>query len=144
MTVVRSLEKSDEDAWRQLWAEYLAFYKTDLAQSATDALFANLLKGEPHFALVAEHDQQVIGFTHCLPHASTWSSAPYLYLEDLFVAASVRGTGAGRALVEAVYDVADRRGYARVYWHTDNGNRTARQLYDRLATLSEFVQYRRS
>ncbi len=144
MTVVRALAQSDEDAWRGLWARYLAFYKTDLAQSTTDALFANLLKGEPHFALVAENDGRVVGFTHCLPHASTWSSSPYLYLEDLFVDPSVRGTGAGRALIEAVYDEADRRGYARVYWHTDTNNTTARRLYDRLATLSEFVQYRRS
>ena len=144
MTVIRSLEKTDEDAWRRLWSDYLSFYKTDLAQSVTDAVFANLLKGEPHFALVAEYEQQLVGFTHCLPHASTWSSTPYLYLEDLFVDASVRGTGAGRALVEAVYNEADRRGYARVYWHTENGNTTARRLYDRLATLSEFVQYRRS
>ncbi len=144
MTDIRPLEKTDEDAWRQLWAGYLAFYKTELAQSVTDGLFANLLKGEPHFALVAEHEERVVGFTHCLPHASTWSSSPYLYLEDLYVDASVRCTGAGRALVEAVYKEADRRGYARVYWHTENGNKTARRLYDRLATLSEFVQYRRS
>ncbi len=143
MTKVRPLEQKDENAWRALWAGYLAFYKTDLAQETTDALFENLLKGAPHFAFVAEQEGRVIGFVHCLPHASTWSSAPYCYLEDLYVDASVRGAGAGRALIEAVYQEADRRGYARVYWHTESGNATARRLYDRLASLSEFVQYRR-
>lgn len=135
--------KDDEADWRRLWSGYLAFYKTELPQAVTGSLFQNLLRGEPHFALVAEHEECVIGFVHCLPHASTWSSSPYCYLEDLYVDSGVRGTGAGRALVEAVYREADRRGYARVYWHTEDSNATARHLYDRLATLSEFVQYRR-
>lgn len=143
MTKIRPLEQKDEDAWRALWADYLTFYKADLAQETTDGLFENLLKGAPHFAFVAEQVGRVIDFVHCLPHASTWSSAPYCYLEDLYVDASVRGAGAGRALIEAVYQEADRRGYARVYWHTESGNATARRLYDRLASLSEFVQYRR-
>ncbi len=144
MTKIRLIVKDDEAGWRRLWSEYLAFYETELQQAVTDSLLQNLLKGEPHFALVAEHEWRVIGFAHCLPHASTWSSSPYCYLEDLCVDADVRGTGAGRALVEAVYREADRRGYARVYWHTEDSNATARRLYDRLATLSEFVQYRRS
>jgi len=144
VTTVRPVAKDDEADWRWLWSEYLAFYKTELRQAVTDSLFQNLLRGEPHFALVAQHESRVIGFAHCLPHASTWSSSPYCYLEDLYVDAAARGTGAGRALVEAVYKEADRRGYTRVYWHTEHSNVTARRLYDRLATLSEFVQYRRS
>jgi len=143
MTTIRPLKQQDEDAWRALWAGYLTFYQAELAQETTDRLFESLLKGAPHFAFVAELDGRVIGFVHCLPHASTWSPSPYCYLEDLYVDPSVRGAGAGRALIEAVYKEADSRGCSRVYWHTENGNATARQLYDRLATLSEFVQYRR-
>lgn len=141
---IRPIAEDDDADWRQLWSGYLTFYNTELPQVVTDNLFQNLVRGEPHFALVAEHEGRVIGFAHCLPHASTWSSAPYCYLEDLYVDAEVRGTGAGRALVETVYEEADRRGYSRVYWHTEESNVTARRLYDRLATLSEFVQYRRS
>lgn len=144
MTKIRPIAEEDEADWRRLWSAYLEFYKTELPQAVTDNLFQNLLRGEPHFAFVGEYDGRMIGFVHCLPHASTWSSSPYCYLEDLYVDAAVRGTGAGRALVEAVYVEADRRGYSRVYWHTDHSNTTARRLYDRVATLSEFVQYRRS
>ncbi|MBL4619674.1 MAG: GNAT family N-acetyltransferase [Marinicaulis sp.] len=144
MTLIRALKREDEASWRRLWAGYLAFYKTDLPHGLTDALFERLLTGQPHFAFVAIKDDEMIGFVHCLPHASTWSIDDYCYLEDLYVDPSVRGSGAGRALIEAVYKEADRRGLPRVYWHTDNGNVTARHLYDKLATLSEFVQYRRS
>ncbi len=144
MTVVRGLEKSDEAAWQRLWADYLSFYNTELSQQVTDNLFERLLTGEPHFGFVAERDGEIIGFVHALPHATTWSENGYLYLEDLFVDPSVRGSGAGRKLIEAVYAEADKRGHNRVYWHTDTGNETARALYDKLATLSDFVQYRRS
>lgn len=144
MTAIRALQAADETAWRRLWAAYLAFYNTELPQHLTDDLFGRLLKGAPHFALVAERDGAVIGFVHALPHASTWSANGYLYLEDLFVDPAVRGSGAGRKLIEAIYGEANRLGLDRVYWHTETNNKTARTLYDKLATLSDFVQYRRS
>ena len=143
MTHIRPLEERDEAQWRNLWAQYLAFYKTKLPEAHTIVLFKRLLSGKPHFAFVAEQDAKIVGFVHCLPHASTWADQGYLYLEDLFADPSVRGTGVGRKLIEAVYDEADRRNLSRVYWHTDKGNATARRLYDRLAVLSDFVQYRR-
>jgi GNAT superfamily N-acetyltransferase len=76
-------------------------------------------------------------------HPSTWSPTAYCYLEDLFVGREARHHGTGRALIEAVYKEADKRGATRTYWATKEDNRTARRLYDRVATLSPFVQYRR-
>ncbi|PQA88894.1 GNAT family N-acetyltransferase [Hyphococcus luteus] len=143
MTVIRPIAASDEAAWRALWRAYLDFYgKTDLPPAHTDRLFAGLMKGEPYFAFVAEKDGAVIGFVHGLPHPSTWSETGYCYLEDLYVDKAARGSGAGRALINAVYDEAKRRNLSRVYWHTDHGNETARKLYDKVATLSDFVHYR--
>jgi GNAT superfamily N-acetyltransferase len=56
----------------------------------------------------------------------------------------VRGTGAGRALIQAVYDAADQAGSPTVYWLTQDFNHTARKLYDRIGTLSPFIKYGRS
>ncbi|MEO1251754.1 MAG: GNAT family N-acetyltransferase [Pseudomonadota bacterium] len=141
--VVRQLERADEADWLKLWTAYLEFYKTPMDEAANAAVFDRLVTGAPHFAFVAEKGGAVIGFVHALPHASTWDLDGYCYLEDLFVDMSARGTGAGRALIEAVYAEADRRGLKRVYWITDEGNARARALYDTLATKSDFVQYRR-
>lgn len=141
--IVRPLAARDEASWRRLWAGYLAYYKTALPQPTTDALFDRLVLGEPHFAFVAEKEGTVVGFVHAFPHPSTWSLDGYCYLEDLFVDGNARGTGAGKALIHAVYEEADRRGLSRVYWHTEESNTRARALYDTLATKSDFVQYRR-
>ena len=139
MTIIRPLLAADEAIWRELWAGYLTFYETDLPDALTDALFKRLLDGKPHFAFVAEDDGKVIGFVHGLPHASTWSQTGYCYL---YVVSEKRGNGAGRALINAVYEEAEKRGLTRVYWHTNKDNVTARKLYDKVATLSDFVQYR--
>lgn len=144
MTALRRLVRADEAVWRALWAGYLDFYNAPLAEAVTAETFRRLVEDERFFALVAEKDGAAVGFVHCLFHPATWAVEDYCYLEDLFVAPAARGTGAGRALIEAVYAEADRRGAARVYWHTDEGNRTARRLYDNLATKSDFVQYRRA
>ena len=76
-------------------------------------------------------------------HRSTWSPTWYCYLEDLFVDPSHRGRGAGRALIEAVYREADTHHCTRTYWVTEETNATARAMYDRMATKTAFVQYRR-
>ena len=55
----------------------------------------------------------------------------------------MRGKGIGRALIEAVYAAADAHGAATVYWMTQDFNATARQLYDRIATLTPFIKYQR-
>lgn len=139
---IRAIEPRDEGRWRALWAAYLDFYQVALPAGQADRLFGGLIGDGPHFAFVAEQDEGVIGFVHGLPHASTWSATGYCYLEDLYVDPAARGGGAGRALIEAVRDEARRRGLTKVYWHTDRGNETARKLYDKVATLSDFVQYR--
>ena len=58
--MIRKLEIGDETDWRRLWAGYLAFYKAELSEETTAAVFARLVKGAPHFAFVAEKDSAVI------------------------------------------------------------------------------------
>lgn len=143
MTTVRPIKAEDEADWFRLWRAYLDFYKKrDLPEGHSEKLFNSLVAGEPWFAFVAERQGAVIGVVHALPHPSTWSETGYCYLEDLFVDASARGSGVGRALINAVHDEAKRRGLALVYWQTERDNKTARKLYDKVATLSDFVQYR--
>ena len=63
------------------------------------------------------------------------------FAHDLFVADAMRGSGVGRKLIEAVYEVARTRGCSRVYWLTQETNVRAMALYDKVAQKSGFVQY---
>ena len=63
------------------------------------------------------------------------------YLEDLYVDATARRSGAGAALVEHVRVWAKENGAAKVYWLTAESNATARSLYDRVAERTGFIHY---
>jgi GNAT superfamily N-acetyltransferase len=142
---VRALRPADREAWSALWAGYLEFYETVLEARVTEATFSRLCSSALGFTgLVATGDDDAaVGFAHVLFHPSTWSATSYCYLEDLFVAPSARGGGAGRSLIEATYAEADRRGCDRVYWLTGRDNTTAQRLYDRLGVVTEDIVYRR-
>lgn len=142
--VVRDLAPADRAGWEPLWRGYLEFYGADVADDVTDLTFRRLIDpAEDMFCIVAERDGALIGIVQCVLHRSTWTTAPYCYLQDLFVAPEARDLGAGRALIEAVYARADTLGAARVYWLTHETNATARILYDTVAVRSGFIQYRR-
>jgi len=142
---IRPLTSADRTAWNPLWQGYLDFYKTELTPDITETTWNRLLDpAEDMFCLVAENeDGEMIGIVHFLYHRVTWAIEDRCYLEDLFVAASVRGTGAGRALIEAVYAAADERGADQVYWLTQEFNAEGRRLYDRVGRLTPFIKYQR-
>ena len=146
MTNVRDLRRDDRETWEALFRGYIAFYEATITDAVVETTFERLLSDEPGthvcFLAVDEHDVPQ-GLAHVLFHRSTWSETGYIYLEDLFVSPAARGGGFGGALIERVYAHADALGATRTYWATQHFNETARKLYDRYATLSPFVQYRR-
>jgi GNAT superfamily N-acetyltransferase len=140
---IRAIEEKDKSQWLKLWAGYLEFYKSTISPEQTELTWKRLINNElKMFGFVAENENGVIGFTHCLFRPSTWTETDYCYLEDLFVDPNIRGKGAGRALMEKVFELAKEKKSKRVYWTTQEFNKTARVLYDSISPVSEFVQYR--
>lgn len=142
---IREIQATDRKAWEVLWDGYLQFYNQYLPSEVTEFTWSRLLDAQsPLCGFVAlDESDRLRGFVHHHIHLSTWSVEGYCYLEDLYVDESARGLGAGRALIEAVYDWADERGATRVYWHTNETNSPARRLYDRVGMFVPYVQYRR-
>ena len=143
--VIRPLRPEDEAGWRRLWTAYLDFYQTSVPEPVYASTFARLLGDDPRdfSALVAEADGQLLGLTHYLFHRHCWKIEETCYLQDLYVTPEARGTGLGRALIEAVYVRADAAGAPAVYWLTQDFNHEARQLYDRIAKVTPFIRYNR-
>ena len=140
---IRAIKEQDKSQWIKLWAGYLEFYKSTISPEQTELTWNRLINNElKMFGFVAENENGVIGFTHCLFRPSTWTETDYCYLEDLFVDPNIRGKGVGRALMEKVVELAKEKKSKRVYWTTQEFNKTARILYDSITPVSEFVQYR--
>ncbi len=141
---IRPAAAADFDAWLPLWRGYQTFYKTDIPEATTRTTWERLLAPEePMHVALAERDGAVVGLVHYIEHRSCWTTGNYMYLQDLFVTPELRGGGVGRQLIEHVYREAAARGCSRVWWLTHESNTDAMVLYDRVASKSGFVQYRK-
>ncbi|MHC2433097.1 GNAT family N-acetyltransferase [Bradyrhizobium sp. USDA 4451] len=145
---IRFVTSDDYAQWLPLWDGYNAFYErsgpTALAPEITAMTWQRFFDAyEPVHALVADAGGTLLGLTHYLFHRSTTAIAPICYLQDLFTSEAARGRGVGRALINGVYAQAKLAGSPRVYWQTHETNRTAMQLYDKVADRPGFVIYRK-
>lgn len=140
---IRDARAEDEVAWRRLWAGYLVFYKVELAEEVTAFTWARILDPQSRLSMrVAIVDGALAGFAIHHFHDSTWSMTPEVYLEDLFLDEAFRGRGVGRALIDDLIALARAKGWAGLYWHTQDDNATARKLYDHYVKADNHVRYR--
>lgn len=144
--LIRPLAQGDESDWRRLWEAYLHFYGTSVPEAVKASTFARLIGSDPRDfnGLIAMVDGRPMGIAHFLVHRHGWKIEDTCYLQDLYVDPQVRGTGLGRALIEAVYAAADAAGAPSVYWLTQDFNHEARRLYDRVAKVTPFIRYNRA
>ena len=98
-------------------------------EKLTDSLF-----GERRYAetIIAEDDDEPVGFALFFHNYSTFLAQPGIYLEDLFVLPEKRGGGVGRALLERLAQLAVERGCGRLEWAVLDWNVDAIRFYERL------------
>lgn len=142
-TIVRPLLESDHDAWHRLWDGYCDFYEVDMPAEITAKSWERLINNDvPDFlGLVAERDGEIIGIANYILHGTTWAIAPRCYLNDLFVDPEARGSGAGKAIIQHLQQMAAENGWDKIHWLTQESNATARRLYDQFSPANGFIQY---
>lgn len=144
---IRPLEAGDRADWERLWVGYHAhgpFGGPPPSAAVTDGTFARFLGDDAMRALVAVEDGALVGIIHAVFHPVSSSDKPVCFLNDLFVAETGRRRGVGRRLIEALYDLARAEGALRVYWHMQVDNRTAAELYDKVASRSGHTVFRKT
>lgn len=140
---VRQVKQADLQTWCDYWAQYQAFYQVGLGPAITERTWARFFDpAEPMHCAVATDGEQIFGFVHYVFHRSTWGRNDFCYLEDLYVCPSARGRTVGKRLIEFVQDQARQQQCDRLYWHTQETNRTAQRLYDWIAEKPGVIEYR--
>ncbi len=142
-TTTRPPQAADEARWRELFRAYGEFYETAFDDELLDRVWALLTAPDSGIdLLLAERDGEVIGMAHYRSFPDTFTGGRDWYLDDLFVDPAVRGSGAGRALIEAIAAQARENGPAgTLRWITAESNTTAQALYDRIAKKTSWVTY---
>jgi GNAT superfamily N-acetyltransferase len=128
-------------------AEELAEYERARHEChlTTEQLHDALFRPAPAlFGHVAEVDGVVVGMALWFLNFSTWRGAHGIYLEDLYVQPSQRGSGLGKALLTALAQECVEQGYARLEWSVLDWNAPAIGFYKSLGAqpLDEWTVFR--
>ncbi len=129
--ILRPASPADVPAIVGLIRELAVFEKLEhLVVVTPESLLPQLFGERPAAeALVGEVDGQVVAFALFFQNFSTFLGRPGLYLEDLYVQPAHRGTGLGRALLQALGALAVARGCGRFEWSVLDWNENAIRFY---------------
>ena len=83
-------------------------------------------------AILAEKDNQAVGFALFFSNYSTFLTKPGIYLEDIFVLPAYRQQGIGKALLIKVAQIAVERDCGRFEWSVLDWNEPAQNFYRRM------------
>ena len=143
MIEIRHPKIDEKRLWLPLWKDYLAWYGSEIDSNITDLTWNRFHDNhELVYMYGAYNNSNIVGFVTFIRHRSTWAENHYCYLEDLFIDEKARNKGIGTKLINAVKKFAEDNNCQRLYWQSLAKNTKARELYKRLATEEDFVQYR--
>jgi GNAT superfamily N-acetyltransferase len=137
---IRTASPTDAPVLFHLIQALADYEKLSHAVSGNADLLAQHLSGDRPVceAILAEHEQQAIGFALFFSNYSTFLTQPGIYLEDLFVLPDYRSQGIGKALLIHLSQLALERKCGRLEWSVLDWNEPAIGFYQRMgATLLE-------
>ena len=145
MTAISTVGEADLGELLPLMRGYADFYEVSPADEAllelSRALIADPAKEGMQF-LARDDAGRAIGFATVYWLWSTTSASRIGLMNDLFVAAEGRGSGAAEALIERCRVACRERGASKLTWQTAKDNGRAQAVYDRIGgTREEWIDY---
>jgi ribosomal protein S18 acetylase RimI-like enzyme len=135
--VVRRVTAAEAQRVAPLFALYREFYGKPYDEAvAADFLRARLERDES-VVLLAEQQDEAVGFTQLYPGFSSVSAAPRWVLNDLYVVEKARGSGAAPALMERAEQLAREAGAVALQLETAVDNTRAQRLYEKQGYRTE-------
>ncbi|MCO4878035.1 GNAT family N-acetyltransferase [Paraburkholderia caribensis] len=131
---IRATAPDDVGAMLALMYELAEFEKlTHLFIATEDGLRDALFGARPSAeAIVAERDGKMIGYALFFHNYSTFLGRRGLYLEDLYVQPTERGTGLGSKMLRYLAALAVERQCGRFEWSVLDWNQPAIDFYQKM------------
>lgn len=143
---VREAMPSDAAAILRFVRELADYEKALHEVEATEETVRSSIFGDGSVtrALISERDGEAIGMAVYFFSYSTWQAKNGLYLEDLYVTPAARGSGAGKALLRRLAQIALEKGCGRFEWSVLDWNEPAIRVYEAIGAepQTEWVRYR--
>jgi GNAT superfamily N-acetyltransferase len=131
---VRRVHEADLPAVVRLVHDLAAYERAPEQCHLTEEQLRTVLFGPSPavYGHVAEAGGEIVGCALWFLSFSTWEGVHGIYLEDLFVSPEQRGSGLGKALLEALAEECVARGYARLEWAVLDWNEPSIAFYEAL------------
>jgi len=137
---IRTATERDVDGIAALFDEYRKFYrqKPDLAL-AQQFIHDRMQHNDSIILVAVAADRNLVGFCQLYPTYCSVLAKPIYVLYDLFVSATARNAGVGRALLIRARETAVQNGIARIDLSTALTNTSAQKLYESCGWVRDTV-----
>lgn len=136
------IQKKHYEVWIELYHKYAEYYQVDIPKDNFDLTWKWLTSGNyPFWGILADVDSKIVGFAHFRSLPSPLDSCEVGFLDDLFVLQEYRGKKIGYSLIEKVHQIGKSKNWPYINWITKDDNYTARTLYDKISTKTDWNFY---
>jgi len=146
--VIREARIDDASLILEFVKELARFEKAEHEVLATEEHIRSSIFGprSTTHALICENGSRPVGYAVYFFNYSTWLGKHGLYLEDLYVTPSERGSGVGKTVLKHLAQIAVQHGCGRFEWSVLDWNEPAIKFYESIGAKAqeEWVTYRLS
>ena len=136
------IQKKHYEVWIELYHKYAEYYQVDIPKDNFDLTWKWLTsENYPFWGILADVDSKIVGFAHFRSLPSPLDSCEVGFLDDLFVLQEYRGKKIGYSLIEKVHQIGKNKNWPYINWITKDDNYTARTLYDKISTKTDWNFY---
>ena len=128
-TQIRKVSLTDIDQLATLFDNYRIFYKKQSDIEGAKKFLTERIKQNESTILIAEVNDELVGFTQLYPVFSSTNMKRLLILNDLFINALHRGKGISKQLIESAKQIARSCNSSGLMLETEKSNAIGNQLY---------------
>jgi GNAT superfamily N-acetyltransferase len=143
ITTIRAPREDEFESWAPLFRAYRAFYDLAADEAVVERVWSWIHSPaqETNALIAVTNDAVTVGLAHYRRFARPSTGTVGIYLDDLLTDPAHRGTGIGRALIEAVTEIGAEQGCSILRWITAADNAHAQKLYNTIATRTTWLTY---
>ena len=139
---IYDIQQKHYEVWIELYHKYAEYYQVDIPKDNFDLTWKWLTsENYPFWGILADVDSKIVGFAHFRSLPSPLDSCEVGFLDDLFVLQEYRGKKIGYSLIEKVHQIGKSKNWPYINWITKDDNYTARTLYDKISTKTDWNFY---
>ena len=140
--MIRKLEQKDKENWAKLYNGYADFYKVSMNTGILDTIWS-WIHDETHDVkgLCFELEGKIVGIAHYRTMPRPIKGQYIGFLDDLFVEPDFRGQKIAQKLIGHLKSLSKKNNWGGIRWITHSSNKTAKNLYDKIANNTGFELY---